>query len=782
MIKNYLKIAWRNLLKHKTFSLINILGLAIGIASCMIIFIYVQHELTFDQYNKNADRIARISGTLHAPESDVAMATSPALLASVVKKDYPEIEATVRLEKATQTIRKNDDYFREEDFYKTEQSVFSVFSFDAAEGSLNGALENPNSIVITSGIAKKYFGNEPAVGKIMVCNGEDRLVTAVIKNRPANSDLKIDGLVSNDFSKITEWMDGFSLYTFVLFNRTPDFKNFEKKLADLSKKYVQAELDKVGAANYKAEFFVEPLRDVHFVQGKHEDTPKGNRQYNYVFSILAVFILVIALLNYINLSTAKATERAKEVGIRKVSGALPLQLIRQFLFESLLLITIASLISIVLVSAGIPLLNKLLQTNLNVNWEYTLIFTGTIFLLTLLLAGLYPAFVLSAFKPVKVLKGSFKNTGNGLVLRKTVTVVQFAIAAALIMGTTVIYNQLHYIENKNLGFNKEHLMNIYLPRDSAYQGSVIAFVNAIRQRSEVQDITVGGGNVIAGLTIGTTFAEDKGKRREVMCNYFPVDPHFLSVFKVELLAGRNLSDSFTTDKNEGFLVNEAFVKMMGWQSAIGKQMEGWGHKGKVVGIVKNFYYRSLHNLIEPLILVYNTVPANIASVKIDPKYLPVIKDTYKQYFPAIPIDYSFFDEILNKQYHKDKMTMSLFNDFTVLAIFISCLGLYGLVSLIAIQRAKEIGIRKVLGASLSQLLAVLSKEFIQLICVALLIALPVAGYLMSKWLNSYAYHTTLNWWMFFMPALAILFVALAVISREVIRTAMANPVKNLRTE
>ncbi|MBC7826589.1 MAG: ABC transporter permease, partial [Chitinophagaceae bacterium] len=337
MIKNYIKIAWRNLLKHKSFSLVNIFGLAIGIAACLIIFIYIRHELTFDQYNKNADRIARITATVHAPESDILMAPTPALLAPTLQKLYPEVEAAVRLERSREIIRINNDYFKEEDFYWTDKTVFTVFSFDVQEGTLKGALEKPNTIVITSRIAKKYFGNEPPVGKMMVCNNVNRLVTAVIKDRPANSDIKIDALVSHDYSRVNEWMDGFSTYTFVLLSKETNLKTFEKKLVSLSKNYVQPELDKSGATNYKAEFLVEPLSDVHFSQGKHDDTPKGNRQYNYVFSILAIFILLIALLNYINLSTARAAERAREVGIRKVSGALPFQLIKQFLFESFFL-------------------------------------------------------------------------------------------------------------------------------------------------------------------------------------------------------------------------------------------------------------------------------------------------------------------------------------------------------------------------------------------------------------------------------------------------------------
>jgi len=781
MIKNYLKIAWRNLLKHKSFSFINILGLAIGIAACMIIFLYVHNELTFDQYNSKADRIARVTTTLHTPESDMVFATSPTLLAGVLKQDYPDVESTVRLEPAPKVVKFKNDLFREEAFYKADQSIFSIFSFDFLEGSASGALQNPNSIVITETIAKKYFRNISALGKTMICNGQDVLVKAVVRDRPSNSDIRIDALLSTEFSSKT-WMDDFDVYTFILFNRKPDIKNFEHKLSAVGVKYVQPELNTMGATNYRVHFELEPLTAVHFSQGKLVDTPKGNKQFNYVFSLLAVFILIIALLNYINLSTAKSTERAKEVGIRKVSGALQFQLICQFLFESFFIVGIACLLAIGLLQIGLPFFNKLLQTKLAVNWTQSILFMGVIFLVTLLLAGLYPAFVLSAFRPVLVLKGNWRHSIKGIFLRKTVTITQFAIAAALIMGTTVIYNQMKFIEQKDLGFSKNQLLNIYLPRDSTSMNSVNAFQNALRMRPEIQGLTIGNGMTQDGISMASTFVQTEGKKRELMCNYYFIDQYFLPVFQIQLLEGRNLSDSFGTDKNEAFMVNEAFVKTMGWKSGIGKSLEGFGHKGKVVGVVKNFYYKSLHNLVEPLILIYNTFPANTTTVKIKPGDLGIVKDLYKKNFPAIPFDYSFFDEIVNKQYQSDRITMSLFNGFTILAIFVSCLGLYGLVALIAVQRTKEIGIRKVLGASLKQLLSLMTKDFVKLVIIALIIALPIAGIVMSKWLASYAYHIQLSWWMFLIPSFLVLLIALSVISREIIKTALANPVKSLRTE
>jgi putative ABC transport system permease protein len=782
MISNYLKIAWRNLLKHKTFSVINIMGLAIGIAACMVIYLYVHNELTFDQYNTKVDRIARVTTTLLAPESNLALATSAAPLASALIREFPEVEAAVRLNPAPKVVKFNDELFSEDNFYTTDQSIFSVFTFHFLEGTSTGALQNPNGIVITKKIAKKYFGKARALGKLLICNKKTVVVTGVVENRPPNSDINIDALLSEDFSKQTKWLEDMPMFTFVLFRTTPNLKDFDKKLAEVSTKYVAPELRSTGDGDYHVRFEAEPLANIHFSKEKLADTPKGNKQFNYVFSLLAVLILVIALLNYINLSTAKSSERAKEVGIRKVSGALPFQLMRQFLFESFLLITIAWILAIALVQVGLPFFNKLLQTTLAINWAQGMLFMGVVFLITLLLAGLYPAFVLAAFRPVKVLKGNWLHSGKGVWLRKTVTITQFTIAAALIMGTTVIYQQMNFVRHKDLGFNQDQLLNISMPRDSADQSNVIAFRQALRQRSEISDFTVGSGMIDDGLTIATTYAKSAGKKRDMMCNYYSIDPHFLPVFQIRLAAGRNLSDSFGTDKKQAFLVNEAFVKAMGWKTGVGQSIEGFEHKGKIVGVVKNFYYKSLHNLVEPLVMVYNINPVNTITARIKPRDLPVVKDLFKKYFPALPLEYSFFDEIVNNQYEKDKITMSLFINFTILAIFVSCLGLYGLVALVAVQRTKEIGIRKVLGASLRQLLSLLAKDFLQLVCWSLVIALPVAGFVMNKWLNAYAYHTPLSWWMFAIPAVVVLLIALAVISREILRTALTNPVKSLKTE
>ena len=582
MFQNYLKIAWRNLLRHKSFSIINILGLSTGIAACFMIFLYVQHELTYDQYNANSDRIVRVTTRLQGPEADMNFAACPIPLGGAITKDFPEVAATVRMEPNRPIVNYNNELINESDFLRTEQSIFDVFSFNFIEGSAAAALTKPNTIVLSQTTAKKYFGSESALGKTLVCDGQPWQVSAVIKDRPANSDIKIAALLSSDPSKVTAWLDDdFSVYTFVLFKNKPDLKGFEKKLQQLSTKYVQPELEAAGAKGYKVSFGAEMLKDVHFSKDKLVDTPKGNKQFNYIFSLLAVFILIIALLNYINLSTARATERAKEVGVRKVNGARTFQLIRQFLFESFLLITIAWAIAIALVIVLLPFFNSLLQTELTLSWQGSLLFIPLAFFITILLAGLYPAFVLSSFPSIKILQGKWRHSKKGIFLRKSLTVAQFAITAGLVTGMIVIYSQMNFIKNKDLGFSKDQVVTFFVPLDDASQKNVSSFANELKQQATVQQVSVGYGMRSEAIAMANTKVETKDGTRELMVNYSFIDKQFLDMMKIPVKEGRNISDSMATDKTEAFLINEAFVQKMGWQTAIGKSLEGFGYKGKV---------------------------------------------------------------------------------------------------------------------------------------------------------------------------------------------------------
>lgn len=786
MPANYLQITARRLLRQKAFSLINILGLSTGLAACLLIYLYVHSELTYDAYNPLAGRIARVTSIVHSPEVDLLLAPSSTPLAGALQRDFPEVQAAVRIEDTIAIIRQGSEVISEKNFCYSEPAIFSIFSFSFLEGSAAGALTQPHSIALSRSMEKKYFGARQALGQTMICNGMNYRVTAVYADRPANSDLTINALMAKDYSSVTDWvLDDFTTYTYVLFRHKPDLHRFNNKLAGLAK-YTAPMLGQLGMKEWSIRFQAEALTDVHFSEGKLMDTPKGNRLFNKIFSALAVFILLIALLNYINLSTARAAERMKEVGVRKVIGARPAQLRWQFLLESSLLVGIAWLIAIGLVEAGIPLFNRALSTQLSLNAWTAIILPILLFPVTVLLAGGYPAFVLSGFRPVLVLKSNSPGTagsGKAAVLRKTFTVVQFVIALVMLAGAIIFYQQMYFMMHKDPGIDRTKIITLAVPKDSVNRAAVPAFIKALRHESGIGGVTVGSGIPTEGNQMATTTAWSNGKKRTILCNYFFIDPQFLSMLHVSLAAGRNFSDSFSTDKKEAYLVNEAFVRTMGWRSAIGQPMEtGDDFKGKVIGVVKDFYFKSMHNVIEPMVMIYKIDPPLAVLLKTAPGEVPRLKQLWKSYFPSQPFDYAFMEDDFNSQYKKDRITLFLFNAFTGLAILISCLGLYGLVSLITLQRTKEIGIRKVLGASLSRLLLLLSADQLWLVGLAALIALPLAAWGAQRWLSTYAYHTSINVWMFVLPVGILLLLALAVTGYRIVRVALTNPARSLRAE
>jgi len=787
MLKNYLKIAWRNLIRHKAFSFINIGGLSIGIAACLLISLYVNYELSYDAYHVNKNRIVRLTNVMHTPESDnVTIALSPTLLATTLKHNYPEVETAVRFEPVKAVMKVDNQLFNADFVYKADANVFNVFTYRFVEGGPAGALTDPHSIVITAALAEKYFGRTNVMGKNITCNNVIYKVSAVLADLPENSDLKIDALLPADFEKITKWLDDdFSVYTFVLFKQTVNYAAFANKLAVISKKDIQPELNKVGAAKYSLKFNIEHLKDVHFASGNLGDTEKGDKQLVYIFSILAIVILIIALLNYINLSTARATERAKEVGVRKVNGALQSSLIRQFLFESFFITSIALIIAIGLMFIMLPFLNGLLHSKIAIaDSQFSFWGICLIVLAASLLTGLYPAFVLSSFQPVTVLKSNFKFNAKGLTLRKVITVTQFIAATVMIAGAFIMNRQINFVQHKSLGYDQKQVLNISLPDDSVALLRVQPFNNALRQLSSVNGTSTGNDfqKDYSAPVKSTTLASNNGVKRELMSNYFLIDDKFIPLLDMKLSAGRNFSDGIATDKKEGFIVNEAFVDQMGWKKPIGQKIEGLDRKGYVTGVVKNFHYSSMHNPIAPLVMVYGTPKPTSVLVKLNPGNLKLVKAAWQNNFPDFPFNYTFMDDGFNTLYQKDITIIRLFNYFTALSILIACLGLYGLALLVATQRTKEIGIRKVLGAALSQILVLLAKDFVKLIALAVIIALPITWLIMHKWLQGYAYHIKIGFWVLLAPALAIIIVSILVISYQTIKVAVTNPVRSLKSE
>jgi putative ABC transport system permease protein len=781
MPANYLKITARRLLRQKAFSLINVFGLAAGLAACLLIYLYVRHELSYDTWHPHADRVARVTTTIHGAGSDVAVALAPFPAGGNLARSFPEVQAVARIdEESDLVIKTGTEILSTKNFCYSEPSIFSIFGFTFLEGTAASALSAPNSVVLSRSSEKKYFGNQPALGKTLECNRKPYRVTAVFADQPANTDLRIDGLVSKDFSDESWLADDFA-YTYVLFRQKPDLKLFNQHLARLTA-LAQPSLDENAGKGWRLNFHAEALTDVHFSKGLLGDNPKGDRQFDRVFSALAIIILLVALLNYINLATARAAERAKEVGVRKVIGASPRSLLGQFLAESAVLVSIAWLVAIGLVALALPFFDRMLDTELSWTGWTTILIPILLFPVTVLLAGGYPALVLSRFRPISVLKGALTGPAKGAGLRKVLTVAQFVIALAMLAGVVVFFGQMQFMQHQDLGLDQREVLHISMPDDSIAAGAAPAFYQALRRESGVRGVSVGSGLPTAGVSMNGFEVNTGGKKRQVLCNSFFIDPQFMSLLHISLAEGRNYSDSMPTDRTNNYIVNQAFVRSMGWSSGLGQIIGSDNTKGKIIGVVRDFFWTSLHNSIAPVILIYKTDPPHAVLVKTTPSEIPRLKRLWKNYFPSNAFEYWFMDESFNALYKSDRTTQFLFNAFTGLAILISCLGLYGLVSLITLQRTKEIGIRKVLGATLSRLLLLLSVDQLWLVGLAALIALPLAAWGAQRWLSTYAYHTSLNVWMFLLPVLILLLLTLTVTGYRIVRAALANPTKSLRSE
>ncbi|MGV3558679.1 ABC transporter permease [Larkinella arboricola] len=782
MLRNYFKIALRNLWRNKLYTALNVGGLAIGLAACLLMALYVNHEFSYDGFHAGADRIVRVTTTMTTPESPLVLASSPVPLATTLKRGYPEVETAIRLTPFEGVVRHGEKLLKEPNVYHADQDVFTVFSYRFLAGNPATALTNPNTVVLTERFARTYFGKTDVLGQTIKFDKQLYQVTGLMADGPSNTDLPVSALLSRKFTGTRSWVeDDFPCYTYVLFREQPNLADFSKKLVQIAEKYANPELKKMGAEGYSLRFPVEMLTDVHYSEGKMADTPKGNKQYGYLFAFLAVFVLTIALLNYINLLTAKATERAREVGVRKASGAQRGQLVGQFLFESWLLSGMAVGLAVLVVLTAVPFFNELLNIRLQISVPEAVSLTVFTWGLITLAGGLYPAFVLSNYRPVEVLKGRLGTYGKGAWLRKSVIVFQFVLAVGMIAGVLVIRQQMNFLQNHDLGFTKERILSVHLPDDSTAQAGATAFANSLKNRSEMGGVTLGSGLPTGGLLpMASTNLVSNGRKREIMSNYLFIDDQFLPLLNIRLKAGRNLSSDRKADWNGGFLVNEAFVKMAGWKQGVGQTIGGFGHKGKVVGVVKNFHYRSLHNLVEPLVLIYNTFPVTSLMVNVKPEHLPVVKAIWQRHYPVHPFDYQFLDESVEAQYTKDRLMTTVFNGFAALTVLVSCLGLFGLVTFTTGQRTKEIGIRKILGASVVNVVLLLSKDFLKLVFIAIIIAAPVAWYALDRWLQDFAYRVGLEGWSFAWAGGLAVLIALLTVSYQSVKAALMNPVTSIK--
>ncbi|MEP6951838.1 MAG: ABC transporter permease [Ginsengibacter sp.] len=806
MFKNYLKIAFRNLLKNKAFSAINIFGLAIGIATCLVITLFVQNELSYDRYNKKADRMVRVvfRGVVEGQQMKESNVMPP--VAQAFKANYPEVlEATRMVNGGSPIITYGDKSFKEDAFVYVDSNFFQVFTLPLIKGNSKSALLQPNTIVITQTIANKYFGNDDPIGKVLNfknLNGTFK-VTGVIDKVPVNSHFHFDFFASMGSvadAKSTSFMtSGYN--TYLVLPDGYDYKKLQAKLKDFVQKYIGPQLQQ-GLGMSLEEFrkkgndiglYLQRLTDIHLHSDFTNDLePEGDIRYVYIFSAIAIFMLVIASINFMNLSTAGASKRAREVGIRKVLGSLKLELVRQFLLESILLTAIALLLAIVFVYLALPFFNNFSGKNLSLQLTSNPWMVPGLLLLVLvtgILAGSYPAFFLSSFKPVVVLKGKIGSGKKSIGLRSGLVVFQFFISIILIAGTTVVYRQLSYIQHIKLGYDKSQVL--ILPETWLLGKNEETFRQQLLQDPRIENISV-SGYLPAGNSYGNNFFvyPDNNSSMLVKTLRYDVDYRYIPTLGMQMALGRNFSKDFGTDST-GVILNENAAIAFGWgKNAIGHTItrrENDGNKStfQVIGIVKDFHFKSLHELISPLVMVLGN-GAGTTILKVKTKdiagLLNAIKKKWDALSPVGPFSYSFMDDRINDTYQSEQKTGILLGVFASLCIFVACLGLFGLVTFTAEQRTKEIGIRKVLGAGVPGIVQLLSKDFLRLVLIAIVIAIPGAWWMMNKWLQNFAYRIEITWWTFAIAGLLAIFIALFTVSFQAIKAAMANPVKSLRTE
>lgn len=790
MLRHYFTIAFRNLLKHKSVSLINLMGLAIGLASCLLILSYVRHEQAYDAFHKNADEIFRVTYNIHMEDFNEHLIVTPSILAPMARREFPEVKNAVRLFASTAVMRQGEQVFQEDDLLYADSTFFDVFSFDVTRGNLSEALRRPKTMVLTESTARKYFESENPVGKTLLLGSNETPyeVTAVIKDIPKTSHLKFEIVVS--YTSLGEWAQreqfgSANYYTYLQLTPGASAAAVEQKIAEV----VQRDAPDFAAG---ISFKLQALKDIH-LRSTHLTgglAGSGDITYIYLFSAIGLLILLIACINYMNLSTARSVDRAKEVGLRKVVGAGYLQLFWQFMGEAFLICMTALGLALVMVQLALPWFRSLTHRAIEVSYVNDLGWTGILLgtgLLVALLAGSYPALVLARLKPIQVLRGKYKNTVGGAWLRKGLVVFQFSISIILIIATLVIKQQLDFISDKKLGYDKEHL--VVLPVDGKMVSKLSSIKGALKSHpkvfsasacTEVPHQIEGGYNLMVGWGED---AEDK------LVTAMAIDPDFVKTMRIQLQEGDDFTNREGEIPDEGyeFLLNEQAVALMGWapQEAIGKRVNLNGRKGFIKGVVKNFHTASLHHEIGPVVLfselTYRHLLVRVAPDDLNGS-LAHIESVWGEWMAHRPYEYSFLDEQFAQLYREEQQIGKVFAIFAGLAILIACLGLFGLASFTTVQRAKEIGIRKVLGATVPGLIRLLSIDFLRLVGISFVLAGPIAWLLMNRWLETFIYKVNVGVGTLLLAGGTALLIAWLTLSYQAIRAAMTDPVNVLKDE
>ena len=791
MIKNYFKIAWRNLAKNKVFSLINIFGLTVGITVCMMIFLFIMNEFSVDNFHANEKNIYRVMRGFkeEGKSREVAYLSgpySPALLT-----DFPEIKKSVRVDPSGGLISFGNKAFNEKKIYVTDPGFFTMFTFPLIRGNAENVLANPGDVVLTETTAKKYFGSaDNAMGKMIRLNKEFPLrVTGIAKDVPSNSHLDFDIVMQNSYyisrGYYNTWINN-GLYTYIELDPKVSEAQIEKRLPQFMEKYMGSDMRKFGM-NFTLS--LTPLKDIYFDKDAFDSVKHGDKAVIYIFLSIAILILIIACINFMNLSTIRAVERSKEVGLRKVMGALRNNLVWQFIGESVLLTFISCILSIGLLLVLMPFYNGLLGYDLTVSWNSSSIylFLGSVIITVGFLAGSYPAFFLSSFSPVQALKGKLKLGKGGAAFRQVLVVVQFSISVLLIIGTTIIMNQMSFVKNKQLGYNDDQ--TLLVPIDNNDIGkNMLLFKKELERESNVSSVSLMSGE--PGGYFDMQMFDVEGHDEKWMSKTEFADFEYIKTLGLKIITGRDFSPQFPTDSTDAVVINRTAAANLGFtpEQAIGKWIKNTVRdtaRRTIIGVVEDFNFQSLREDINALV-ISSSEDWRVAVVKLKAgniKYsVAAVKSAYNKAAPIYPFEYTFLDQKFDELYRKDIKQQTLLGGFSGLAIIIACLGLFGLASFTAAKRTKEIGVRKVLGSSVQNIVLLLSGDLLKPVIIAAIVAIPIGYYAMDKWLQNFAYRTPLSWWIFVLAAFITILIAFVTICFKAVKAAIANPVKSLRAE
>lgn len=789
MLKNLIKTAIRHIRKHPGYSIMNILGLTLGISSALFLIIYVSDEVSYDRYHANADRIYRVSSKITEPDDQFTWIVAQIPFGPQVVQDYPEVQSFVRFINMPRALYKFEDKeFIEEDFYYADSTLFDIFTCKIIKGEVRSAVKDPGKIVLTETVAARYFGDADPIGKTLTTGDNTFEVTGVIEDVPFNSHFRFEAVSArNNLPKQLGSWGNFGVFTYLLLPRDLDVKAFETKMHSMYDAHMKTIF---GPVNITVEYILEPVTKIHlYSTNPSEPEPTGSITYVYIFGIVAIFLVLIAAMNYMNLATARSTGRAREVGLRKVVGSRRSALIAQFLSESVVLTVISLLISIVLLMILLPKFNLLAGKQFDLSILYSPVVLVSIIgvvLVSGIFGGSYPAFFLSRFTPTTVLKGEITQGSAGSLFRKILVVIQFTVSVVMIICTLVVFKQLNYLKNKDQGYNQENVLTLELNQGMIRRYPVLK--QNLLENNDIKYVTMtsspmgeGSGKLLFNVET------DLGMQSRGI-NFVVVDHDFIETLGIKMVNGRDFQQDMPSDTINSVVVNETFVNRMAWSDPIGKKVElgdGSFIRARVIGVMADYHQTGMYNEIESLILVYRAL-GNIIYVKLSgnnmDQTLSFIENKWKEVFPDQPYSYTFLSERFNRQFEADKKRGLIFTMFTILAILIACLGLFGLASYMVEQRTKEIGIRKSFGADELVILRLISKDFLLLVTIAILIALPAAYYFMSKWLQNYIYRTDIGVFLIISAALLTILITFITISYKAYQAAILNPASSLRTE